>query len=63
MIYSVFPKSIFLAEMYRNDPKFSDTQALTNMQTQIRRRLEEQSDKGLYCLSFHLHFVPKDLFI
>ena len=35
---------------YHNDHKFSDTQALANS-------VEEQSDQGLHCLSFHLHFV------
>ena len=38
------------------------------VQTQIRLILEEQSDQGLHCLSFHLHFcaknfLSKDLFI
>ena len=27
------------------------------VQTQIRLLLQEQSDQGLHCLSFHLHFL------
>ena len=27
------------------------------VKTQIRLLLEEQSDQGLHCLSFHLHFL------
>ena len=29
------------------------------VQTQIRLLLEEQSDQGLHCLSFHLHLLAK----
>ena len=29
------------------------------VQTQIRLLLEEQSDQGLHCLLFHLHFFTK----
>ena len=39
---------------YRNDPKFSDTQALANSADQDQTA---PSDQGLHCLSFHLHFV------
>ena len=29
------------------------------VQTQIRLLLQEQSDQGLHCLLFHLHFFDK----
>ena len=29
------------------------------VQTQIRLLLEEQSDQGLHCLLFHLHYFDK----
>ena len=31
------------------------------VQTQIKLLLEEQSDKGLHCLLFHLHVFDKGL--
>ena len=51
--------------VYRKDPKFSDGYARANSadpdQTaptaQIRLLLQEQSDRGLYCLLFHLHYL------
>ena len=48
---------------YRKDLKFSDRYAWANSadpdQTAplIRLLLEEQSDQGLHCLSFHLHLL------
>ena len=53
-----------LVFLYRNDPKFSDTNALTNSAdpdqtapTLIRLLLEEQSDQGLHCVQFCLHYL------
>ena len=38
--------------MYRNGPKFSDTQVWANSVV-----LEEQSDQGLHCLPFLVHLL------
>ena len=35
---------------------FQTDRSAQTVQTQIRRLLEEQSDQGLHCLLFHLHF-------
>ena len=39
----------------------TDTSEQT-LQTQIRLLLEEQSDQGLHCLSFHLHLLDTLLY-
>ena len=43
---------------FRNDPKFSDIQALANSADPDQTAhvlLQEQSDQGLHCSSFQLH--------
>ena len=42
--------------MYRNVPKFSDRQVWANSADPDHIALEEQSDQGLHCLQFSLHF-------
>ena len=50
-------------EHYRNDPNFRPDKPCKTVQTQIGLLLEEeQSDQGLYCLSFNMDFLDKFLY-
>ena len=57
MLTSVNP-SFIITVMILN---FRTDRSGQTVQTQIRLILEEQSDQGLHCLLFHLHFFDKIL--
>ena len=49
-----------MIDLYRNDPKFSDSQLWANSANPDKTApLEEQSDQGLHCLQFCLHLFDE----